>query len=67
MVSKTRKFFKTRKHIAEQAGKAMHLLQMRIKNLNPPVDHQLKLFDQTVLPIMTYSCEFFGFENYGVF
>ena len=45
----------------------MHLLQIRIKNLNLPVDLQLKLFDQTILPIMTYSCEIFGFENCGLF
>ena len=45
----------------------MHLLQMRIKNLNLPVDLQLKLFDQTILPITTYSCEIFGCENCGLF
>ena len=61
--SSTRSFLKARKHFAEQARKAMHLLQMRIKNLNLPVDLQLKLFDQTILPIITYSCDFFGFEN----
>ena len=32
--SSTRSFLKARKHVAEQARKAMHLLQMRIKNLN---------------------------------
>ena len=36
---------------------------MKIKNLNLPVDLQLKLFDQTILPIITYSCAVFGFEN----
>ena len=45
----------------------MHLLQMRIKNLNLPVDLQLKLFDHTLLPIMTYPCVMFGFENCGLF
>ena len=65
--SKTRSFFKARKHIGEQARKAMHLLQMRIENLNLPVDLQLKLFDQTILSIMTYSCKIFGFENCGLF
>jgi hypothetical protein len=28
-----------------------------------PVDLQLKLFDSIVLPILTYSCEVWGFEN----
>ena len=49
--------------VAEQARKALFLLYSRINNLNLPVDLQLKLFDHTVLPIMTYSCEVFGFEN----
>ena len=65
--SKTRSFLKARKYIAEQAKKAMHLLQVRIKNLFLPVDLQLKLFDETILPILTYSCEVFGFENCGLF
>ena len=41
----------------------MHLLYKRIFNLNLPIDLQLKLFDQTILPILTYSCEIWGFEN----
>ena len=31
------------------------------------MDLQLRLFDQTILPIMIYSCEIFGYENYGLF
>ena len=50
--------------IAEQAKKAMYLLFMRINNLNLPLDLQLKLFDQTVMPILCYASEIFGFENY---
>ena len=64
--SKSRSFLKARKHIAEQARKAMHLLQMRIKNLYLPVDLQLQLFDHTIMPILTYSCEVWGFENCGI-
>lgn len=56
-------FLITRKHIASQANKAMHLLNMRTNNLNLPVDLQLKLFDNTVLPILTYSAEVWGFES----
>ena len=52
-----------RKHIAAQARKALYLLYSRINNLNLPVDLQLKLFDSTVLPILTYGCEIWGFEN----
>ena len=35
----------------------------RTNNLNLPIDLQLKLFDHTVLPILTYACEIFSFEN----
>lgn len=64
--SRSRSFLKARKHIAEQAKKAMHLLQMGIKNLYLPVDLQLQLFDHTITPILTYSCEVWGFENCGI-
>ena len=41
----------------------MHLLFVRINNLNLPIDFQLKLFDNTVLPILTYACEVWGYED----
>ncbi|MES9903304.1 MAG: reverse transcriptase family protein, partial [Sedimenticola sp.] len=56
-------FLNARKQIASQAKKAMYLLYTRIFNLDLPVDIQLKLFDQTILPILTYNCEVWGFEN----
>lgn len=56
-------FLNARKHIVSQAKKAMHILYTRIYNLDLPVDIQLKLFDQTILPILTYNCEVWGFEN----
>ena len=64
--SKSRSFLTARKHIAEQAKKAMHLLLIRTRNLYLPIDLQLKLFDQTILPILTYSCEIWGYENCGL-
>ena len=62
--SRSGSFLNARKHIATQANKAMHFLNLRIRNLNLPIDLQLKLFDRTVLPILTYSCEVVGFESY---
>jgi hypothetical protein len=56
-------FLSCRKHVVSQANKAMHLLYMRISNLDLPIDLQLKLFDHTVLPILTYGSEIWGFEN----
>lgn len=41
----------------------MILLFTRINNLDIPVDLQLKLFDHTVVPILTYACEIWGYEN----
>ena len=61
--SQSRSFLNARKHIVEQAKKAMYLLFFRINNLNLPIDLQLKLFDHTVLPILMYGCEIWSFEN----
>ena len=61
--TKNGSFLTARKHLAEQAQKALHLLYMRINNLDLPIDLQLKVFDHTVLPIMLYSCEIWGMEN----
>ena len=61
--SQSRSFLNARKHIVEQSKKAMHLLFCRIYNLNLPIDLQLKLFDHTVVPILTYACEIWGYEN----
>ena len=36
---------------------------MRIRNLEFPVDLQLKLFDSTVLPILLYSADVWGYED----
>ena len=41
----------------------MILLLTRINNLDIPIDLQLKLFDHTVLPILSYACEVWGYEN----
>ena len=41
----------------------MYLLRKRIINLHLPVDCQLKLFDQTITPILLYGSEITGFEN----
>ena len=62
-LSQSRSFLNARKHIAEQAKKATHLLFCRINNMHLPIDLQLKLFYQTIMPILTYGSEIFGFEN----
>ena len=61
--SKSRSFFKTIKHNVEKAKKAMHLLYKRINNLQIPTDLQIQLFNHTILPILLYGCEIWGFHN----
>jgi hypothetical protein len=35
----------------------------KTNNADLPIEMMLKLFDQTVIPILTYGSEIFGFEN----
>ena len=44
----------------------MHLLFTRANNLDLPLDLQLKLFDNTVLPILTYGSEVWGYEGLDI-
>ena len=37
-----------------------------IRNLESPIDCQLKLFDGMILPILTYGCEVWGFGDLSV-
>lgn len=53
----------TKKHVVEQARKALFSLYKKIRNLELPIDCQLKLFDNTILPILTYGCEIWGFGD----
>ena len=61
--TRQRSFYKAIKHNIEHARKALHLLYKRINNLQIPLDLQLHLFDSTVLPIILYGCEIWGFQN----
>ena len=56
-------FLHARKHISEQANTALHYLFTKINNSNLPLDLVLKLFDHTILPILTYGSEVFRFES----
>lgn len=67
LMSSNGSFLNARKAIHERANKAMHLLYKRIYNLNLPLDLQLKLFDSTILPIITYGCDIWGYENLELF
>ena len=56
-------FATARKNLIQQAQKSLFALFRRIRNLNIPVDLQLKLFDSLVAPILLYSSEVWGYEN----
>ena len=56
-------FLSARKHIAEQATKALYLLYTNCSNSDLSLDLIIKLFDHTVHPILTYGSEIFGYEN----
>ena len=61
--TKHRSFFKAIKHNIDHARKALHLLYKRINNLQIPIDLQIQLFDHTILPILLYGCEVWGYQN----
>ena len=56
-------FFKTIKLNVERAKKTMHLLYTRINNLQISIDLQIQLFNHTILPILLYGYEIWGFHN----
>ena len=41
----------------------MHLLYKIIRNSHIQVDLQVQLFNHTILPILLYGCEVWGFQN----
>ena len=59
----SRSFYKAIKHNIDHAKKAMHLLYKRIRNLKLPLDLQIELFNRTILPILLYGCEIWGYQN----
>ena len=56
-------FKKAQKRLYDQANKAMFSLITKARRLSLPIDIQLDLFNTLVMPIMTYGCEVWGFEN----
>ena len=56
-------FHKCKVNLKEQAERAMFALLNKCNTLDLPLDVQLDLFDKTILPIMIYGCEVWGYEN----
>ena len=59
-------FSETKVHLSEQATKAMFSLLKKWRQFDIPVDLMLELFDKSLVPILLYGCEVWGFENIGI-
>ena len=56
----------SKKHIADQANKALFSLLRKIRTLDLPIYMQIDLFDKTVKPILLYGSEIWGFGNLDI-
>jgi len=59
----TGSYIHAKKHLIEQANKALFYIYARVQNLDIPFDLLLELFDNTVTPILCYRSEIWGYEN----
>jgi len=57
ILNKNRTFTSMKKLVVEQAKRALFSLYRKIRNLDLSIECQLKLFDNTIVPVLTYSCE----------
>jgi hypothetical protein len=65
-LSNTKSYVIAKKHIADQANKAMFSLLRKIRDLNLQYDLQIDLFNKTVKPILLYGCELWGYSNLDI-
>ena len=56
------RMFVAQRDLYDRASRAMFALLKKAKSLMLPVDLVIDLFDKTILPILTYGCEIWGFE-----
>ena len=66
MFQRTRSFKKNKVNLAEKASKAMYdiLNKGRVHNLS--VSCHLDLLDKTIIPMLTYGSEIWGYENIDI-
>ena len=64
--SRSGSFCKAKKHLYEQAQKAMYGVIRKIRQFNLPLECQLDLFDKIVVPVLLYGCEIWGFESLDI-
>ena len=63
---KSNKFTLCKKHLAQQARKAMFYILQKSNEYCLSIEYRLKLFDAIVVPILLYGCEIWGFENINI-
>jgi hypothetical protein len=51
------------KSLVEKGNKAMFSLLKQDRNLDLPLDCLLSAFDKMIVPILTYGCEVWGYEQ----
>ena len=61
--SRSGSFCKAKKHLYEQAQKAMYGVIRKIRQFNLPLECQLDLFDKIVVPVLLYGCEIWSFNS----
>ena len=64
--SKTRLFTAAKNTNVQQAHKALFSIYRNIPNLDIHIDGQLKLFDSTIVSILTHECEVWSFDDLAI-
>jgi len=64
--SKNRLFTAANNNNVQQARKALISMYRNIRNLDLPLDCQLKLFDSTIVSMLTYGCTVWGFGDLAI-
>ena len=62
-LSRSGNYRTAKRHIAEQAEKALFSLIRKIRALDLPFDIQIDMFNKTIKPILLYGSEIWGFGN----
>jgi hypothetical protein len=57
-------FRRAQKDLSNRASRAMFSLLRKCNRLFLPLDVVIELFDKTIMPILTYGCEIWGFRIY---
>ena len=60
------KFNEATKNRYDKGCRSMYAMLNKIRDLNLPIDIQLKLFDSLVTPVITYGCEVWGCNHIDI-